>query len=164
MSSVSVKKRGGQFIAFTAGLLISFHANSQSAPSELGGMVIDGVVVMACADVAVSEGALAIQPGSELTEVRNLVIGPGGTLNLEGVLRLSGTYENQGVVTGAGRIEREAFSEYEACARAVGPVGPIYPNVEPVPTISEWGLMILSVVMLMLGVRRSCFARRRKMG
>lgn len=125
---------------------------------HLGGATYD----FGCTDLRI-DGALTVGAGGQLTGVKNLVLGPAGTLDLSGAsVSLAEQFSNQGkLVASAGSITRV---DRGACP-ASGPLGLIelnpQPSITPVPSLDAISLGFLTVVLAFIGgfVTRRRFSR-----
>lgn len=111
-----------------------------------------GTVDMMGTDLVV-EGVLVLGPGGRITGIRNLIIAPGGQLNISGGdMELSQQYTNQGEVIndGGGHITRVDGGPGNPI---IGPPGPIVitppaaTSVTPVPGLAGGPLLALSLIL-----------------
>lgn len=116
----------------------------------LGGGSID----MTGVDVEI-HGELTLISNSHIIGVRSVTIFPGGQLNLSGsTIELYEQYSNNGtVIANGGNIIRVAGGAGNPSAGPLGPLSPQTGSVltaTPVPTMTGWSLLLLSIIVGLL--------------
>ena len=122
-----------------------------NSPSNMMG----GAMTLGCTDLRVA-GTLTIGAGGSITEVRHVVIEPGGSIQLAGGrIELAQNWDNRGTVDlGGGQVLRVA----SAGCPTVGPLGPVAVDPVPVPTLGAGAAALLAALLGGLGLH----ARRRR--
>ncbi len=123
-----------------------------------------GSTTLGCTDLIV-RGTLTVGAGGSITDVRNVVIEPGGNLQLAGgLIELSSQWTNQGQFdAGGGQVVRV---DSGTCP-AAGPLGPVATGaagaaLSAIPTVGAAALSGLAALLAALGWRAQGRATRRR--
>ncbi len=115
--------------------------------SDLAG----GRQTLGCTDLIVY-GTLVVGAGGSVVEARNVIIAPGGKVQLAGgAIELAGEWRNQGSVTGPGSVTRVATPGCPLNGQA-GPIA-YAGEVTAVPAVGAEGLGLLGLAMVWFAAR-----------
>lgn len=147
--------------AAVVGLVLSLCSGMALAQVNVpAGATVDlakGQLTLGCTDLQVA-GTLAVGAGGAVTEVRDVLIEPGGLAQLDGgSLELAGHWNNRGQVAGPGSVQRVAVNVPGCTVTGVlGPI-PLGRLPSPVPTLDSAALALLALALGALGIRgRRC--------